>query len=218
MPPSALSAPPPPSARPLRRASAPGNPRKLLCRHASGSLLQAYYCRGRSSTFAGPSASSASAVAAADRAHRRGAPAPGIAQFRPPGVHMPTALVRPAVPPRPMSLVEAAIRLRADDVGQWTPSSLPAGVSKWVPFLLRREWRSALELRTVAAGLDLSFFVDANGALLADGREEAGQVGVLGLGGGTSQYPLRRWCRRPCRPWREFASGLWFATRNPTSP
>jgi hypothetical protein len=36
----------------------------------------------------------------------------------------------PPCPPRPMSLVEAAIRRRADEVGRWTPSSLPAGSSK----------------------------------------------------------------------------------------
>jgi alpha-tubulin suppressor-like RCC1 family protein len=84
-----------------------------------------------------------------------------------------------------MSLVEAAIRRRADEVERWTPSSLPAGVSKWVPFLLQREWRSVLELRTVAAGDDRSFFVDANGGLLACGTEN--YRGLLGLGDGISQ-------------------------------
>jgi alpha-tubulin suppressor-like RCC1 family protein len=44
-----------------------------------------------------------------------------------------------------------------------------------------------MEVGTVAAGLDRSFFVDANGALLACGREEGGEVGLLGLQGGTSQ-------------------------------
>jgi hypothetical protein len=84
-------------------------------------------------------------------------------------------------PPRPTSLVEAAIRRRADEVGRWTPSSLPAGVSKWVPFLLEREWRRVAELRTVAAGRERSCFVDANGALLACGKEEEEEVGLLGL-------------------------------------
>jgi hypothetical protein len=91
----------------------------------------------------------------------------------------------PPCPPRLMSLVEAAIRRRADALGRWTPSSLPAGVSKWVPFLLQREWRSEIEQCTVAAGRDRSFFVDANGALLACGAEE--QPGLLGLRGGTGQ-------------------------------
>jgi alpha-tubulin suppressor-like RCC1 family protein len=85
------------------------------------------------------------------------------------------------------SLVEAAIRRRADDLGRWMPSSLPAGLSNWVPYLLEREWRRELELRTVAAGPDRSFFVAANGALLACGKEE--KPGLLGLGGGTSQAP-----------------------------
>jgi hypothetical protein len=84
--------------------------------------------------------------------------------------------------------VEAAIRRRADEVGRWTPSSLPAGVSKWVPFLLERERRSATELGTVAAGRERSFFVDANGALLACGKED--EPGPLGLQRGTSQTPF----------------------------
>jgi alpha-tubulin suppressor-like RCC1 family protein len=85
-----------------------------------------------------------------------------------------------------MSLVEAAIRRRADEHGRWTPSSLPEGVSKWVPFLLQREWRSEMDLRTVAAGRIRSFFVDANGALLASSAPE-GEVGLLGLQEGSSQ-------------------------------
>jgi alpha-tubulin suppressor-like RCC1 family protein len=89
-----------------------------------------------------------------------------------------------------MSLLEAAIRRRADENGRWTPSSLPAGVSKWVPFLLQREWRSGIELRTVATGRNRSFFVDANGALLVCGEQLAGVVGLLGLPGGTSQTYL----------------------------
>jgi alpha-tubulin suppressor-like RCC1 family protein len=93
----------------------------------------------------------------------------------------------PPCPPRPMSLVKAAIRRRADEVGRWTPSSLPAGVSNWVPFLLRREWQSAMEHRTVAAGLDRSFFVNATGALLACGIEEEGEAGLLGLQRGDGQ-------------------------------
>jgi alpha-tubulin suppressor-like RCC1 family protein len=39
----------------------------------------------------------------------------------------------------------------------------------------------------MAAGEKRSFFVDANGALLACGKEEEGEVGLLGLQGGTSQ-------------------------------
>jgi alpha-tubulin suppressor-like RCC1 family protein len=38
-----------------------------------------------------------------------------------------------------------------------------------------------MELRTVAAGMNRSFFVDANGALLACGKEEEGEIGLLGL-------------------------------------
>jgi hypothetical protein len=64
---------------------------------------------------------------------------------------------------------------RAHEVGRWTPSSLPAGVSKWVSCLLQHEWRSALELRTVAA----------NFALLACGAET--RPGLLGLQASTSQ-------------------------------
>jgi hypothetical protein len=82
----------------------------------------------------------------------------------------------PPCPPRPMSLVEAAIRQRADKVGGWTPSSLPAGVNKCMPFLLPREWRGDMVLGTVAAGWNRSFFVDANGALLACGREEPARL------------------------------------------
>jgi alpha-tubulin suppressor-like RCC1 family protein len=44
-----------------------------------------------------------------------------------------------------------------------------------------------MEVRTVAAGKCCSFFVDANGALLACGAEEEGQVVRLGLREGTSQ-------------------------------
>jgi hypothetical protein len=97
----------------------------------------------------------------------------------------------PPCPPRPSSLIEAAIRRRADEVGRRTPSSLPEGVSKWVPFLLQREWRDGMELRTAAAGPDRSFFVDANGALLACGKEQAGEVGLLGLRGVTSQTSFK---------------------------
>jgi hypothetical protein len=93
----------------------------------------------------------------------------------------------PPCPPRPLSLVEAAIRRRADEVGRWMPSSLPAGVSEWVPFLLQREWRSGMDVRTVGAGWDRSFFVDANGAMLMCGKAEAGEMGLLGSQGGSSQ-------------------------------
>jgi alpha-tubulin suppressor-like RCC1 family protein len=96
----------------------------------------------------------------------------------------------PPCPPRPMSLVETVLRRRADEVGRWMPSSLPAGVSKWGPFLLQREWQSAIQLRTVSAGGGRSFFVDANGALLACGREEEGEVGLLGLREDSSQAPF----------------------------
>jgi alpha-tubulin suppressor-like RCC1 family protein len=89
-----------------------------------------------------------------------------------------------------MSLVETEIRRRADEFGRWTPSLLPAGVNKWVPFLLQREWQSEMQLSTVAAGRNRSFFVDANGALLTCGREEEGEVGLLGLREGTSQTPF----------------------------
>jgi hypothetical protein len=67
------------------------------------------------------------------------------------------------------------------------PSSLPGGVSEWVPFLLDREWRSEMDLCRLAAGSSRSFFVDANGALLACGREDENEVGLLGLRGGPSQ-------------------------------
>jgi alpha-tubulin suppressor-like RCC1 family protein len=94
----------------------------------------------------------------------------------------------PPCPPRPMSLVEAAIRRRADAVGRWTPLVLPAGVSKWVPFLLQREWRNGMEFYTVATGCGRSFFVDVNGRLLACGKEK--EPGLLGLRGGASQTPF----------------------------
>jgi alpha-tubulin suppressor-like RCC1 family protein len=87
-----------------------------------------------------------------------------------------------------MSLVESAMRRRADEVGRWMPSSLPAGVSKWVPFLLQREWRRGMERGTVAAAQDRSFFVDADGALLVCGAEE--KPSPLGLRGGSSQTPF----------------------------
>jgi hypothetical protein len=95
----------------------------------------------------------------------------------------------PPCPPRPMSLVEAAIRRRADAIGRWTPSSLPAGVSKWVPFLLQREWWDEMQRCTVAAGRDRSFFVDENGTLLACGQAEA--LGLLGLQGNTGQSSFK---------------------------
>jgi alpha-tubulin suppressor-like RCC1 family protein len=63
-------------------------------------------------------------------------------------------------------------------------------VSKWVPFLLQREWRIGTEMRTVAAGRDRSFFVGANGALLACSAEKQGEVGLLGLRRGNSQTPF----------------------------
>jgi alpha-tubulin suppressor-like RCC1 family protein len=93
----------------------------------------------------------------------------------------------PPCSPRSTSLVEAAIRRRADAIGRCTPSSLPADVSAWVPFLLERERRIGLEMRTVAAGLDRSSFVDTNGALLACGSEDEGENGLLGLRGGTDR-------------------------------
>jgi hypothetical protein len=83
--------------------------------------------------------------------------------------------------------LEAAIRRRADEIGRWTPSSLPAGVNKWVPFLLQREWRSEMELGTIAAADNRTCFVDANGALLVCGNEEEEEVGLLGLAGSTGQ-------------------------------
>jgi alpha-tubulin suppressor-like RCC1 family protein len=87
-------------------------------------------------------------------------------------------------------LVETALRRRADEIGRWTPSSLPLGVTKWVPFLLQREWRIGMELRTVAAGRDRSFFVDANGTLLACGAETEGENGLLGLRDGPGHTPF----------------------------
>jgi hypothetical protein len=96
----------------------------------------------------------------------------------------------PPCPPRPTSIVEATIRRRADEAGRWTPSSLPEGVSKRVPFLLEREWRSAMAMRTIAAGWNRSFFVDASGALLVCGAEDVDEIGVLGLQGGNSTAPL----------------------------
>jgi ribulose kinase len=51
--------------------------------------------------------------------------------------------------------------------------------------LLQRERQNDTELRRAAAGLHRSFFVDAHGALLACGKEDA--PGLLGLPGGTSQ-------------------------------
>jgi alpha-tubulin suppressor-like RCC1 family protein len=87
-----------------------------------------------------------------------------------------------------MPLVEAAIRKRADELGRWTPSSLPAGVSEWVPFLLQREWRGETELCTAAAGKDRSFFVDATGALLFSGHQEA--PGLLDITRGIRQAAL----------------------------
>jgi hypothetical protein len=124
----------------------------------------------------------------------------------------------PPCPLRPMSLVETAIRRRADEVGRWTPSSLPAGVSKWVPYLLEREWRIGTEACTVAAGGSRSFFVDASGALLVCGKEGPGEIGLLGLREAPARLPSRRRCRQPCLPWREFAFGLWFASQIATSP
>jgi alpha-tubulin suppressor-like RCC1 family protein len=44
-----------------------------------------------------------------------------------------------------------------------------------------------MEVGTVAAGLDRSFFVDANDALLACGKEEQMEVGLLGLREGNCQ-------------------------------
>jgi hypothetical protein len=70
-----------------------------------------------------------------------------------------------------MSLVEEAIRRRADEVERWTPSSLPEGTSEGVLFLLQREWQRVMGMRTVAAGENCGFFVDANCALLACGEE-----------------------------------------------
>jgi alpha-tubulin suppressor-like RCC1 family protein len=54
-------------------------------------------------------------------------------------------------------------------------------------FLLQREWRIGTEVCTAAAGGKRSFFVDANGALLACGKQERDEVG---LRGGTSQTPF----------------------------
>jgi alpha-tubulin suppressor-like RCC1 family protein len=67
---------------------------------------------------------------------------------------------------------------------------LPAGVRHWVPFLLQREWRNAMEVRTVAAGQNRSFFVGADGALLACGKEGDEEVGLLGLQNPTSRRPF----------------------------
>jgi alpha-tubulin suppressor-like RCC1 family protein len=91
----------------------------------------------------------------------------------------------PPCPPRPTPLVEAAIRRRAHAVGRWTLSLLLAGENKWVPFLLQREWQRVMAVRTVAAGWKRSFFVDADGALLACGKEK--RPGLLGLQEGTGQ-------------------------------
>jgi hypothetical protein len=87
---------------------------------------------------------------------------------------------RPPCLSRPMSVVEEELRRRAEEAGRWLPPSTPEGVSGWVPFLLQREWRSSLELSTVAAGLaPHSLFVDADDGLLVCGMEN--RLGLLGL-------------------------------------
>lgn len=50
-----------------------------------------------------------------------------------------------------------------------------------MPFLLQRKWRIGKELRVVAARWNRSLFVDANGAMLACGKEEEQEEGLLGL-------------------------------------
>jgi hypothetical protein len=116
-----------------------------------------------------------------------------------------------------MSPVEAAIRRRADALGRWTPSSLPAGVSNWVPFLLQREWRSEMELCTVAAGRDRSFFVDANGVLLACGETRA--PGLLSFSGGTGQtFPFTVVVPTPVPSLAGVPLRLLFVMMSATSP
>jgi alpha-tubulin suppressor-like RCC1 family protein len=75
-------------------------------------------------------------------------------------------------------------------MGDGTLLSLPAGESEWVTFLLQRERRSVMEPLTMAAGRNRSFFVDANGALLACGEEGEKEQGLLGLREGISQAPF----------------------------
>jgi alpha-tubulin suppressor-like RCC1 family protein len=88
----------------------------------------------------------------------------------------------PPCPPRSTSVVEEELRRRVADAERWLPSSLPAGVTGWVPALLKREWRDSLETGTVAAGdSPHSVLVDVKGALMVCGFEDEQRDGTLGL-------------------------------------
>jgi len=95
----------------------------------------------------------------------------------------------PAPPPRPMPLlrpmrpVETELRRRATARGLRIVSSLPKGALLWVPYLLKCVLRDALRREVpLAAGSEISVFVDAEGHLLTCGNENTGDTGQLLLG------------------------------------
>jgi len=95
----------------------------------------------------------------------------------------------PAPPPgpmpllRPMGPVETELRRRATARGLRIVSSLPKGALLWVPYLLKCVLRDALRREApLAAGSEISVFVDAQGHLLTCGNENTGDAGQLLLG------------------------------------
>jgi len=92
----------------------------------------------------------------------------------------------PAPPPRPMPLlrpmgpVETELRRRATARGLRIVSSLPKGALLWVPYLLKCNLRDALRREVpLAAGSEISIFVDAEGHLLTCGNVNTGDTGQL---------------------------------------
>lgn len=67
--------------------------------------------------------------------------------------------------PRPVTVIEEALRQRAAARGSSIPRCLPPHASGWVPWLLRRESLAVAQL-TVAAGVSHSVFVDGDGMLV----------------------------------------------------
>ena len=75
--------------------------------------------------------------------------------------------------PAPPSLIELALRQRAAQRGEPVPASRPLGEASWTQMLAWRDWRTTLPRQTVATGMHHTAFIDAGGALLTCGTEEA---------------------------------------------
>jgi len=92
---------------------------------------------------------------------------------------------------RPMSAVEEALRLRAEEGRHWVPVSLPEGSTCWEDALLSLERRRAASMMVTASGSIHSLFVHESGQLYTLGYERVESVDS----GEPQAYVLNRYSR-----------------------